>query len=172
VVRGTVRADEIATGSYTETAEGVYYYKLTLTDKAGNVTEKTSAAIYLDHSNPVISGHANTKTEWTNTARVLREALTVNGSLNIFNHHTNVDVDNRFTVFAFRDMGEKLAPPCMLIMMETIQKKIIENGEMGFAMWLYIDEFHTLLNPEYTAKYLQQLWKKVRKQGGLWYGSQ
>ena len=91
----------------------------------------------------------------------------VNGSLNIFNHHTNVDVDNRFTVFAFRDMGEKLAPPCMLIMMETIQKKIIENGEMGFATWLYIDEFHTLLNSEYTAKYLQQLWKKVRKQGGL-----
>ena len=51
--------------------------------------------------------------------------------------------------------------------METIQKKIIENGEMGFATWLYIDEFHTLLNSEYTAKYLQQLWKKVRKQGGL-----
>ena len=33
--------------------------------------------------------------------------------------------------------------------------------------WLYIDEFHVLLNSEYSAKYLQQLWKKVRKQGGL-----
>ena len=31
----------------------------------------------------------------------------------------------------------------------------------------YIDEFHVLLNSEYSAKYLQQLWKKVRKQGGL-----
>lgn len=91
----------------------------------------------------------------------------VNGSLNIFNHHTNVDMDNRFTVFAIRELGEKLAPVCMLVMMETIQKKIIENGEKGFATWLYIDEIHMLLNSEYTAKYLQQLWKKVRKQGGL-----
>lgn len=91
----------------------------------------------------------------------------INGSLNIFNHHTNVDMDNRFTVFAIRELGEKLAPVCMLVMMESIQQKIIENGNKGFATWLYIDEFHVLLNSEYTAKYLQQLWKQVRKQGGL-----
>ncbi|MEE0885243.1 MAG: hypothetical protein U0L59_08480 [Faecalimonas sp.] len=98
---------------------------------------------------------------------VLALDIFVNGSLNIFNHHTNVDMDNRFTVFAIRELGEKLAPVCMLVMMETIQQKIIENGQNGFATWLYIDEFHMLLNSEYTAKYLQQLWKKVRKQGGL-----
>ena len=66
----------VVTASYTETAEGVYYYKLTLTDKAGNVTEKTSAVIYLDHSNPVISGHTNTKTEWTKTAPVISVSAT------------------------------------------------------------------------------------------------
>ena len=66
----------VVTGSYTETTEGVYYYKLTLTDKAGNVTEKTSAVIYLDHSNPVISGHTNTKTEWTKTAPVISVSAT------------------------------------------------------------------------------------------------
>ena len=66
----------------------------------------------------------------------------VNGSLNIFNHHTNVDMNNRLTVFAIRELGEKLAPVCMLVMMETIQQKIIEIGEIGFATWLYIDEFH------------------------------
>lgn len=98
---------------------------------------------------------------------VLALDIFVNGSLNIFNHHTNVDTDNRLTVFAIRELGEKLAPACMLVMMETIQQKIIENGENGFATWLYIDEFHMLLNSEYTARYLQQLWKKVRKQGGL-----
>ena len=30
--------------------------------------------------------------------------LFVNGSLNIFNHQTNVDVDNRFTVYGIRDL--------------------------------------------------------------------
>ena len=52
-------------------------------------------------------------------------------------------------------------------MMESIQQRIVETGKRGKATWLYIDEFHVLLNSEYSAKYLQQLWKKVRKQGGL-----
>lgn len=54
-----------------------------------------------------------------------------------------------------------------VVMMESIQQRIVENGKRGKATWLYIDEFHVLLNSEYSAKYLQQLWKKVRKQGGL-----
>lgn len=93
--------------------------------------------------------------------------LFVNGSLNIFNHQTNVDVDNRFTVYGIRDLGTELSPITMLVMMESIQNRIIVNGKRGVATWLYIDEFHVLLNSEYSAKYLQQLWKKVRKQGGL-----
>ena len=93
--------------------------------------------------------------------------LFVNGSLNIFNHQTNVDVDNRFTVYGIRDLGTELSPITMLVVMESIQNRIIENGKRGVATWLYIDEFHVLLNSEYSAKYLQQLWKKVRKQGGL-----
>lgn len=93
--------------------------------------------------------------------------LFVNGSLNIFNHQSNVDVDNRFTVYGIRDLGSELSPITMLVMMESIQQRIVENGKRGKATWLYIDEFHVLLNSEYSAKYLQQLWKKVRKQGGL-----
>lgn len=93
--------------------------------------------------------------------------LFVNGSLNIFNHQTNVDVDNRFTVYGIRDLGTELSPITMLVMMESIQNRIVENGKRGKATWLYNDEFHVLLNSEYSAKYLQQLWKKVRKQGGL-----
>lgn len=91
----------------------------------------------------------------------------VKGSLNIFNNQTNVDMNNRFTVYGIRDLGQDLAPISMLIMMEAIQQRIVENGEKGRATWLYIDEIHVLLNSEYSAKYLQQLWKKVRKQGGL-----
>lgn len=97
--------------------------------------------------------------------------LFVNGSLSIFNHPTNVDINNRFTVYGIRDLGAELFPLAMLVMMENIQNRIIENGKKGKATWLYIDEIHVLLNSEYSAKYLQQLWKKVRKQGGLCTGS-
>lgn len=64
------------TGSYTEYSEGVFYYKLTVTDKAGNTTAKTSATIYLDHSNPVLSGAQNTYTDWTNVAPVISFSAT------------------------------------------------------------------------------------------------
>lgn len=83
--------------------------------------------------------------------------LFISDSLNIFNHQTNVDVDNRFTVYGIRDLGAELSPITMLVMMESIQQRIVENGKKGKATWLYIDEFHVLLNSEYSAKYLQQL---------------
>ena len=72
-----------------------------------------------------------------------------------------------FLLLGIRDLGTELSPITMLVMMESIQNRIVENGQKGKATWLYIDEFHVLLNSEYSAKYLQQLWKKVRKQGGL-----
>ena len=71
------------------------------------------------------------------------------------------------SIYGIRDLGTELSPITMLVMMESIQNRIVENGKRGKATWLYIDEFHVLLNSEYSAKYLQQLWKKVRKQGGL-----
>ena len=91
----------------------------------------------------------------------------VTGALNIFNHQTNINVNNRFIVYGIRDLGESLAPLAMLVMMETIQHKIIDNGERGIATWFYIDEVHVLLNSPFSAEYLRQMWKKVRKQGGL-----
>ena len=93
--------------------------------------------------------------------------LFVSGSLNIFNHQTNVDIENRFIVYGIRDLGAELSSITMLVMMENIQNRIIQNAKKGKATWLYLDEFHVLLNREYSAKYLQGLWKKVRKQGGL-----
>ena len=86
--------------------------------------------------------------------------LFVNGSLNIFNHQTNVDVDNRFTVYGIRDLGTELSPITMLVMMESIQNRIIANGKRGVATWLYIDEFHVLLYcrpPEFTVIQIRKM---------------
>ena len=93
--------------------------------------------------------------------------LFVNGSLNIFNNHTNVNVQARFIVFGTRDLGKELGAISTLVMLENISARIAENAKKGRATWLYIDEFHTVLDREYSAKFLFSLWKKVRKQGGL-----
>ncbi len=93
--------------------------------------------------------------------------LFVNGSLNIFNNHTNVNVQARFLVFGIRDLGKELGAISTLVMLENISVRIAENAKKGKATWLFIDEFHTVLDKEYSAKYLYTLWKKVRKLGGL-----
>lgn len=59
------------TKTYTETSEGVFYYKVTIKDKAGNSKEASSSAIYLDHSNPVIYGLSNVMKDWTKVAPVI-----------------------------------------------------------------------------------------------------
>lgn len=91
----------------------------------------------------------------------------IEGSLNIFSHETNVDIENRLTVYGIRDLGEELSAVSMLVMMSNISAKIEKNASVGKATWLYIDELHVLLDKNLTAKFLESLWKKVRKLGGI-----
>lgn len=146
----------------------------TLNQKHHSIIDRCVKDLYFDawrnHKVPLMSDFyhilkSQAETEAQELALCLE--LFVEGSLNIFNHHTNVDEDNRLTVYGIQDLGSQLAPVAMLVMMEAIQSRIIENGRKGRATWLYIDECHVLLNSDYSATYLQQLWKKVRKQGGL-----
>ena len=82
--------------------------------------------------------------------------LFVNGSLNIFNNHTNVNVQARFIVYGTRDLGKELGAISTLVMLENISARIAENAKKGRATWLYIDEFHTVLDREYSAKIFVQ----------------
>lgn len=91
----------------------------------------------------------------------------IDGSLNIFNHQTNIDVDNRILVYGCRDVGEELLNISMIIMLDNITKRIQENVEKGIATWLYVDEFHVFLENPYTRDYFITLWKKIRKVGGI-----
>ena len=91
----------------------------------------------------------------------------VEGSLNIFNHQTNIDIENRVLVYGLRDLAGDLSGMAMLIMLENIKQRIIKNAKKGRATWLYVDEFHVLLGKPFSRDYLIALWKQVRKLGGL-----
>lgn len=95
--------------------------------------------------------------------------LFVDGSYNIFNHQTNVDVKNRLTVFGMRDLttAAKLSGVSMLIVLEVIKNRILRNALNNRATWLYIDEIHILLKSPYARNYLVTLFKTVRKEGGI-----
>ncbi|MDD4372170.1 MAG: hypothetical protein PHD56_14070, partial [Anaerostipes sp.] len=91
----------------------------------------------------------------------------VNGSLNLFNHRTNVDLNNRFIVFDISGMKDNLRITSMLIMMETVRGKIKENSALKKWTHLYIDEFHELLGVEQVAGFILKLWKEIRKMSGI-----
>ena len=91
----------------------------------------------------------------------------VTGSLNLFNHRTNVDLKNRFIVFDLSGLKDNLRITSMLIMMETVKGSIKANS--GKKRWthLYIDEFHELLGVEQVAGFILKLWKEIRKMSGI-----
>lgn len=91
----------------------------------------------------------------------------VNGSLNLFNHRTNVDLSNRFIVFDLSGLKDNLRTTSMLIMMETVRSKIKENAGKNQWTHLYIDEFHELLGVEQVADFVLKLWKEIRKMSGI-----
>lgn len=91
----------------------------------------------------------------------------VNGSLNLFNHRTNVNLDNRFIVFDISSMKDNLRICCMLIMMETVRSSIKQNALSSRFTHLYIDEFHELLAIEAVAEFVLKLWKEIRKMSGV-----
>lgn len=91
----------------------------------------------------------------------------VEGSLNIFNHHTNIDIKNRVIVYGLRDLDGDLSGMAMLVMLENIKQRIIRNFKENRATWLYVDEFHVLLGKPYSRDYFISLWAQVRKLGGL-----
>ena len=91
----------------------------------------------------------------------------VNGSLNLFNHRTNVNLDNRFIVFDLSGLKDNLRVTSMLIMMETVRSKIRENAAENRWTHLYIDEFHELLGAEPVAVFVLKLWKEIRKMSGI-----
>ena len=91
----------------------------------------------------------------------------VTGSLNLFNHPTNVDVNNRVVCYDIRDLGTQLKPAGMFIVQEQVWSRVAANREKGIYTRYYMDEFHVLLQTPQTAAYSVQIWKRFRKYGGL-----
>ena len=91
----------------------------------------------------------------------------VKGSLNIFNHRTNVDIHNRIVCFDIKQLGKQLKKLGMLIVQDAVWGRVTANRDVGKSTRYYIDEFHLLLKEEQTAAYSVEIWKRFRKWGGI-----
>ena len=91
----------------------------------------------------------------------------VNGSLKVFNHRTNVELNNRLVCFDIKDLGKQLKKLGMLIVQDQVWNRVTINRSVHKSTRYYIDEFHLLLKEEQTAAYSVEIWKRFRKWGGI-----
>ena len=91
----------------------------------------------------------------------------VDGSLNVFNHRTDVDVSNRVVCYDIKELGKQLKKIGMLIVQDQVWNRVTLNREARKSTRYYIDEFHLLLKEEQTAAYSVEIWKRFRKWGGI-----
>lgn len=91
----------------------------------------------------------------------------VNGSLKVFNHRTNVELNNRIVCFDIKDLGKQLKKLGMLIVQDQVWNRVTINRAAHKSTRYYIDEFHLLLKEEQTAAYSVEIWKRFRKWGGI-----
>ena len=87
------------------------------------------------------------------------------GSLNLFNHPTNVKTDKRVVCIVLKNMGENLRKIAMHITNEFVSQAVDANFHNGVSTWCYFDEFHILLRDALTASYFVAVWKMLRKKG-------
>ena len=91
----------------------------------------------------------------------------VSGSLNVFNHRTNVDIKNRIVCYDIKDLGKQLKKIGMLIVQDQVWGRVSSNRESGKSTRYYLDEMHLLLKEDQTAAYTVEIWKRFRKWGGI-----
>ena len=91
----------------------------------------------------------------------------VNGSLNVFNHRSNIKMDNhRVLCFQLKSLGKALKEIGLLIMQDCVWNRVTANRSKHKTTWFYIDEFHLLLKGQ-TGAFSVEIWKRFRKWGGI-----
>lgn len=98
---------------------------------------------------------------------VLSLEIYIQGTLSVFANKTNVNTTKRLVVYDTMDLGKELKTMGMLIVLDQIWNRITKNRAIGRNTWIYIDEIYLLFKNDYSANYLQELYKRARKWGGI-----
>ena len=146
-----------------------------LSAKEKSIIDRCTANVYCDYIRRNYQGKTPTLQDFH--AELLRQSkaeakdvalaieLFTEGSLNTFAKPTNVDTDAQILCYDIRDLGKQLLPVGMLVVLDSIFNRVIRNRQLARNTWVYVDEIYILFQHEYSANFLFNLWKRVRKYG-------
>ena len=89
--------------------------------------------------------------------------LYTTGSLDIFGHSSNVDLDKRVVVFDIHGLGTQLKPAGLLVITDTMLNRVTLNWKRGKRTHVFIDEFHVVFENEFSAEFFNSAWRQFRK---------
>ena len=89
--------------------------------------------------------------------------LYTTGSLDIFGHGSNVDLDKRVVVFDIHGLGTQLKPAGLLVITDTMLNRVTLNWKRGKRTHVFIDEFHVVFENEFSAEFFNSAWRQFRK---------
>ncbi len=148
-----------------------------LTPKEKSILDRCTYEVYGEYMERNYTGEAPTLKDLYNAllkqpepeARglALSSELFITGSLNTFAQHTNVDTKARIIAYDIRELGEQLMPLGMLVTLDAIFNRVIQNWKKGKTTWVFADEFYLLFRYQYSADFFYKLWKRIRKYNGL-----
>ena len=142
-----------------------------------SIIDRCTANVYHNYFHSHGKAPAPLLTDWRNEvlkqvdpeAReiALAAELITEGSLNVFAHPGNVDMNNRLTVIDLYEMGEQLRPTALVVTLEAIQNRVMENRKKGKYTWVFIDEAYLFFKFYYSGEFLYRAWKRFRKYAGI-----
>lgn len=132
----------------------------------GDAPLKDKANFIMSMLELVVGGSGLTAEEKVGKKLATEMEIYVSGSLNVFNHRSNVDLNKKLLCFDIKELGSQLKKIGMLVIQDQVWNKVSQNRG-NKATRYYIDEFHLLLKDEQTASYSVEIWKRFRKWGGI-----
>ena len=140
-----------------------------------SIIDRCTASVYHEFIKSGGKTRQPTLSDWRNEVKrqpereaqelALASELFVEGSLNMFAHETNVDMESRIIAFDLYEMGDQLKPTALNVTMETIQNRVAANRLRGKYTWVFVDEVYLFFKYYYSAQFLYKAWKRFRKYG-------
>ncbi len=142
-----------------------------------SIIDRCTANVYQNYFSSRGKAPMPLLTDWRN--EVMRQAdpeareialaaeLITEGSLNVFAHPGNVDMNNRIVTFDLYEMGEQLRPTALVVTLEAIQNRVMENRKRGKFTWVFLDEVYLYFKYHYSGEFLYRAWKRFRKYAGI-----
>ena len=93
--------------------------------------------------------------------------LFTNGSLNVFAHQTNVNVNSRIISYDIMDLGKQLKTMGLLVITDAMLNRVTENWKIGKRTHLFIDEFHVVFENEHSGTFFNSAWRRFRKRNAF-----